>query len=263
MSTRAYDYIVQLSDTANFSVGNIVIGQSSNTVGEIIAIESANLKIRLSNVYLEFINGERLISNSAILYSQNTFIDHSASINGSINVFATPTSVDLSDTITVYVDGLVAPRDSYSSNSSAIQFLPLEVIANTQSGFTDFVVYPTTAVTSLFVQVVRGNIESAHFVASNIVSYVETANSVITGIFNTPYIAEKNSFEQTPLVKLYSIYYPGEWYPKNANGNPSNSGDTFPWPHGFPLRYAEVVGETYSDFNYSVIFGGNSYIMPM
>ena len=259
MSTRAYDYIVQLSDTANFSVGNIVIGQSSNTVGEIIAIESSNVKIRLSNVYLEFISGERLISNSAILYSQNVFIDHSASINGSTNVFATPVSVDLRDTITVYVDGLVAPRDSYSSNSSAIQFLPLEVIANTQSGVTDFVTFPTTAVSSLIVQVVRGNIESANFVASNIVSYVETANSAITGIFNTPYIAEKNSFEQTPLVKLYSIYYPGEWYPKNANGNPSNSGDSFPWPHGFPLRYAEVLGETYSDFNYSVIFGGSSY----
>lgn len=259
MSTRAYDYIVQLSDTSSFSVGNIVVGQSSNTVGEIIAIESSNLKVRLSNVYLEFITGERLISNSAILFSQNTFIDHSSNINGTTNVFITPTSVDLSDTITVYVDGLVAPRDSYSSNSSAIQFLPVEVIANTQSGVTDFITFPTTAVTSLFVQVVRGNIESANFVASNIVEYVETANSVITGIFNTPYIAEKNSFEQTPLVKLYSIYYPGEWYPKNANGNPGNSGDSFPWPHGFPLRYAEVVGETYSDFNYSVIFGGNSY----
>lgn len=259
MSTRAYDYIVQLSDTSSFSVGNIVVGQSSNTVGEIIAIESSNVKVRLSNVYLQFITGERLISNSAILYSQNTFIDHSSNINGTTNVFITPTSVDLSDTITVYVDGLVAPRDSYSSNSSAIQFLPVEVIANTQSGVTDFVTFPTTAVTSLFVQVVRGNIESANFVASNIVEYVETANSVITGIFNTPYIAEKNSFEQTPLVKLYSIYYPGEWYPKNANGNPGNSGDSFPWPHGFPLRYAEVVGETYSDFNYSVIFGGNSY----
>ncbi len=259
MSTRAYDYIVQLSDTSSFSVGNIVVGQSSNTVGEIIAIESSNVKVRLSNVYLQFITGERLISNSAILYSQNTFIDHSSNINGTTNVFITPTSVDLSDTITVYVDGLVAPRDSYSSNSSAIQFLPIEVIANTQSGVTDFVTFPTTAVTSLFVQVVRGNIESANFVASNIVEYVETANSVITGIYNTPYIAEKNSFEQTPLVKLYSIYYPGEWYPKNANGNPGNSGDSFPWPHGFPLRYAEVVGETYSDFNYSVIFGGNSY----
>jgi phage-related protein len=259
MSTRAYDYIVQVSDSTSFTVGNIVIGSSTNAVGEIIAIESSNLKIRTSNLYVEYTVGERLISNAGILYSQNSFIDHSASINGVTNSFVTPTTVDLIDTVTVYVNGLVAPRDSYIISSSAIQFLPIERIANTESGATDSIIFPTEDVTSLFVQVVRGNIDSANFVASNLVSYVETANSAIVNIFSAPYIAEKNSFEQTPLVKLYSIYYPGEWYPKNARGNPSETGDTFPWPHNFPLRYAEVAGETFSDFNYSVIFGAENY----
>ena len=259
MSTRAYDYIIQVADSTNFTVGNIIIGSSSNAVGEVIAIESSNLKVRTSNLYVEYLVGERLISNNAILYSQNTFIDHSASIDGLTNSFATPTTVDLSDTVTVYVDGLVAPRDSYIISSSAIQFLPVERIANTENGALDVVVFPTADVVSLLVQVVRGNIESANFIASNLVSYIETANSAIVDIFSAPYIAEKNSFEQTPLVKLYSIYYPGEWYPKNASGNPSGSGDTFPWAYNFPLRYAEVAGETFSDFNYSVVYGGQEY----
>jgi phage-related protein len=259
MSTRAYDYIVQVSDSTSFTVGNIVIGSSTNAVGEIIAIESSNLKIRTSNLYVEYTIGERLISNAAILYSQNTFIDHSASIDGSTNSFATPTTVDLRDTVTVYVNGLVAPRDSYTISSSTIQFLPVQRIANTESGAIDSIVFPTDDITSLLVQVVRGNIESANFVASNIVSYVETSNSAIVNIFSAPYIAEKNSFEQTPLVKLYSIYYPGEWYPKNTRGNPSGFGDTFPWAYNFPLRYAEVAGETFSDFNYSVVYGNEDY----
>ena len=259
MSTRAYDYIVQVSDSTSFTVGNIVIGHSTNAIGEIIEIESSNLKIRTSNLYVEYAIGERLISNSAILYSQNTFINHSSNINGVTNSFVTPTTVDLNDTVIVYVNGLVAPRDSYVISSSAIQFLPIERISDPETGATNSVIFPTNDVTSLLVQVVSGNIESANFIASNLVSYAETANSVITNIFSAPYIAEKNSFEQTPLVKLYSIYYPGEWYPKNINGNPSGFGDTFPWPQNFPIRYAEVVGETFSDFNYSVVLGGQAY----
>jgi phage-related protein len=90
-------------------------------------------------------------------------------------------------------------------------------------------------------------------------SQVETANSTISAIFSAPYIAEKNAIEQTPLVKLYTIYYPGEWYPKNIAGNPTKTGDGYPWPYGFPIRFAEVLGENYSDFNYNVIFDSTEY----
>jgi phage-related protein len=260
MSTRAYDYILQVADSTSFEVGNIVIGLSSNSVSEIIAIESSNLKVRLSNNHLEYIAGETLISNIATLYSVNTFIDHSSNVTGLVNVFALPTSLGLPDSVTVYVDGLQAPRDSFTIHANnTIQFLPVLQRENSNSEILTAIVYPTTNVTSLLVQVVVGNTEALSFVASNLTGYVETANSTISAIFNSPYIAEKNSFQQTPLVKLYSIYYPGEWYPTDEYGNPGKTGAGYPWPYEFPIRFAEVIGENYSDFNYTVVYGGQNY----
>ena len=260
MSTRAYDYIISVSDASSFKRGNIVIGTSSSAVSEVVSIESANLKVRMANIYLEYSVGERLISNAAVLSSLNVFIDHSSNVNGVSNVFVLPTTLGLSDSVIVYANGLVAPRDSFRVNSNnTIQFLPILALQNTNSEALTTITYPTANVTSLLVQMVRGDVNAANFLASNLVNYVETANSDITAIYDSPYIAEKNSSQQTPLVKLYSIYYPGEWYPKNEAGNPSKTGNGYPWPYGFPIRYAEVVGENYSDFSYGVVFGGTEY----
>jgi lambda family phage minor tail protein L len=111
---------------------------------------------------------------------------------------------------------------------------------------------------------VTGNENAVSFVASNLVTYVETANATITAITGSPYIAEKNSYQQTSLVKLYSIYYPGDWYPYKPSGNPSKSGDGFPWPYGFPIRFAEVIGDTYSLFKYLVSYDGIEYeVLPI
>jgi phage-related protein len=260
MSTRAYDYILQVADASSFEVGNIVIGASSNAISEIVSIESSNLKVRLANNYLEYLQGETLISNVSTLYSINTFIDHSSNVNGTNNVFALPITLGLSDSVIVYVDSLLASRDSFTIHAnSTIQFLPILQRENANSEILTATVFPTTNVTSLLVQVVVGNVEALSFVASNLTGYVETANSTITSIYNSPYIAEKNSSQQTPLVKLYSIYYPGEWYPKDEFGNPGKTGSGYPWPYGFPIRFAEVIGENYSDFNYAVIYDNQEY----
>lgn len=74
------------------------------------------------------------------------------------------------------------------------------------------------------------------------------------------FIAEKNAFTQNPIVRLYSIYFPGEWYPPNEAGNPTNDGDGYAWPHLFPVQFAEIIGDTTNDVSYNVSFAGTSYI---
>ena len=270
MSTRAYDYKLSLGDTTNFTRGNTVIGLSSATVAEIIDVVDGELKVKLANTAQQYIIGENVVSNVAILRSFNAFINHSSNISGTTNVFALPATyslVELTDTINVYVDGLVAPRDSYVINAnSTIQFLPVEdLVSNTQGGLTVFSdvrqtqIFPTTDISSLQIQVVTGNVESASFVSANFEGTILSAASTVLDITDSPYIAEKNAIEQSAIVKLYSIYYPGEWYPPNNSGNPSNSGAGFPWPYNFPIRYAEVLADEYYDSSYAVAYGGITY----
>jgi len=73
------------------------------------------------------------------------------------------------------------------------------------------------------------------------------------------FVQEKNSSTQNPIVRLYSIYFPGEWYPPNDAGNPSDYGEGLAWPNGFPVRFAEVIGDLANDISYNVLFGGVSY----
>jgi phage-related protein len=260
MSTRAYDYIIQVSNANAFVVGNSVIGATSLTVGDLVSKTGSNLKIKLSNVYQSFFIGESLFSNSAILTSYNVFSNVTGSIDGISNTFAIPVSGVPDRAIQVYVDGVILDSKYYVRQSAnAIQFIPRDKLLNTDTDQIVQYTFPDASVNSLVLQTVSGNLEAHSFVSSNYASQISTAASTILGIYNNPYIAEKNSVQQTPLVKLYTIYYPGEWYPPNANGNPSGSGDTFPWPQGFPLRYAEILGESYSDFNYSVSLGGVEY----
>ena len=40
---------------------------------------------------------------------------------------------------------------------------------------------------------------------------VTSASSTISSIAPSPFIAEKNAFSQNPVVRLYELYYPGEW----------------------------------------------------
>jgi lambda family phage minor tail protein L len=271
MSTRAYDYKLTLSDATNFTKGNTVIGLTSNTVAEIIDVSSTELKVKLANSFQEFIVGESAVSNVALLVSYNAFINHSANITGSTNVFALPltyNNINLIDSINVYVDDVIAPRDSYIINSNnTIQFLPLETLSittsNTLTIFSDIrqtTIFPTVNTSSLYIQVVSGNVNADSFISANFEGTILSASSEILEINDSPYIAEKNAINQSPIVKLYTIYYPGEWYPPNNFDNPSGSGEGFPWPAGFPIRYAEILSNDYYQSSYDVLYGGVSYV---
>lgn len=260
MSTRAYDYILQLANASAFRQGNSIIGASSLTVGEIIGTTGNNVRVKVANTYQTYTVGETVRSNSAVLTSYNVFSNVTSLINGTTNTFTIPTAGVLDESIIVYENERVVDEQYYVRISpTQIRFAPRPELASPTSEAVVFKIYPSTSVKSLVIQTVSGNTNAASFISSNYSSNATTATSTISAIFNNPYIAEKNSTQQTPLVKLYTIYYPGEWYPGNSNNNPTGSGAGFPWPYGFPLRYAEVVGEAYSDLNYSVSLDGLTY----
>ena len=122
------------------------------------------------------------------------------------------------------------------------------------------IVLPTANTEVLIVEVKQGDISFAPFFADIVKSEIVTANSNIQGITHSSFIAEKNAFEQNPLVRLYTVYYPGEWYPPNKNGNPTEDGLGSPWPYTFPYRFAEIRGDLISDLQYNVTFGAQSYV---
>ncbi len=97
------------------------------------------------------------------------------------------------------------------------------------------------------------------FVANTQSSNTTIAISNIQSITPSAFIAEKNAFTQNPVVRLYSIYYPGEWYPPNEAGNPTGPGLGRAWPTDFPIRFAEIVGDTADDLQYTVTHSGISY----
>ncbi len=101
---------------------------------------------------------------------------------------------------------------------------------------------------------------SLPFQANTFSSNTTVASTTISSIANSPFIAEKNAFTQNQIVRLYSLYYPGEWYPPNSNGNPTAQGEGRTWPVDIPLRFAEVVGDTQSDSVYRVEYDNKKYI---
>jgi phage-related protein len=98
------------------------------------------------------------------------------------------------------------------------------------------------------------------FVSNTAASEVTTAAATISAIEFNRFTTAKNADTQNPIVRLISIYYPGEWYPPNLNGNPSNAGEGRAWPNGFPIQIAQVVGATNEDIGYNVIFNGEVFI---
>ena len=87
-----------------------------------------------------------------------------------------------------------------------------------------------------------------------------TATTTISSIAPSPFIAEKNAFTQNPVVRLYEIFYPGEWYPENEAGNPTGDGEGRGWPNDIPIRFADIRAELAADLQYNVTYDGTSYI---
>lgn len=105
-----------------------------------------------------------------------------------------------------------------------------------------------------------GNLTSVPFNPNVINSFNTTASANITAKASSGFIAAKNAYTQQPIVRLYSLYFPGEWYPPNEAGNPSELGTGYAWPAGFPIRFAEVIGDLANDISYNVIHNTTSYI---
>jgi phage-related protein len=182
VTSRNYDVILTVSNAVGFATGNLVVGNTSLTVGTIAGSDVANniIKVKLANLLQEFNIGEGIHSNAVTI---------SGTANGAI------------------------------SNASALPF---------------------------YSNVISGN--------------VTVARAIVNSTAPSNFIAEKNAFIQNPIVRLYSIYYPGEWYPPNENDNPTQGGEGRAWPIDFPIRMAEVVGDIADDVSYNVTYAGTSYI---
>ena len=104
------------------------------------------------------------------------------------------------------------------------------------------------------------SLTSVPFIANIFVSSQQTASATISSQVPSSFIAEKNAFTQNPIVRLYEIYYPGEWFPITPEGNPTEDGEGRAWPTNFPLKFADIAGDLISDLNYNVTYDGDSYI---
>lgn len=257
MSTRAYDYLIQVSNSVNFKTGDIVYGSNTGSIADIISINNDTLKIRMANTFQTFDVSERLISHKAIMNSVHKINDCTASVADFVQFYSLPIANVSSDSVQVYVGSTLVPKDEYTVTSNSVFFNKL-VIKDADVSSLDKTNYIKIQ-SNLFVEVITGDTEAPSFISSNLLSYVETANSSITSISGSPFINAKNSRSQTPIVKLISIYYPGEWYPPKENGNPGQTGDSLSWPFEFPIRFAEFVGEPITDYNSGIIFAGRKY----
>ena len=133
------------------------------------------------------------------------------------------------------------------------------VARDINNGRTRVSTFPFSSTTNLSVRVSTGNTETVPFTAPSFLSSQAVAVSKIAKIENSGFIRAKNAFEQPPLVRLYNIYYPGEWYPPFQTGNPALGGGGSAGPSGFPYRFAEVRGDTISDISYRAHFNGDDY----
>lgn len=104
------------------------------------------------------------------------------------------------------------------------------------------------------------NTTSLPFQANTFAGNTTTAIATIESIGPSGFIAEKNAFTQNPVVRLFEIYYPGEWYPENLAGNPTLKGEGRAWPTNFPIRFADIRGDLISDLSYNVSYGSSTFI---
>lgn len=150
--------------------------------------------------------------------------------------------------------GVIANVDT-SANTLKVK------LANSFSEFSNLEVVHSNTVTILGTSNGQLNNSSAlPFQANLFNGNVTTAIANITSIAPSTFIAEKNAFTQNPIVRLYEVYYPGEWFPINSEGNPTNTGAGRAWPNDFPIRFADVRGDLISDLSYNVTHKGDSYI---
>lgn len=279
MSSRAYDFILTVDDTTGFAVGNSIYGVSSNTLAEVISVDSAtSLKVKLNNSIQEFQTGESVIANSSPIetfFEQYVFTSspilvrgNNYGIDGTSNTFPLYRIADYKDEILVYADGALVDKEMYEFPSESLANVGIDFNLERVTTFatqsdslnTSDRIFPGTNISNLTVAVSRGIYTNESFIGANTPEIqTQLGSATISAISPSNYVTLKNAFQQEPIVRMYSIYYPGEWYPPNANGNPSGEGAGYPWPYRFPLRYAEVIGEDFSIPDYSIIQSNVSF----
>lgn len=279
MSSRFYDYIVQVSNANSFTASNSLFGSTSNSFAEIVAVEGANLKVKVANISHYFEIGEVVQStsttinvfSSSLTYSSTgiTVDGNTYSIDGTTNTFALPVSAQYKNEIQIYANNLIVPQDLYEFPSISLADRGIDFnlidITSTPTANDEFVVtgesiFPPDSLDSLEIIVTRGLPDSYFFIAANTPSEQNIlASDTVVALYPSNYVAIKNSFQQEPIIRLYTIYYPGEWYPPNANGNPTLEGAGYPWPYPFPLRFAETFGDDFNIPSYSIEHEGNLY----
>ena len=191
------------------------------------------------------------------------------------NALLLPVEANSKSEITVILNNTIVHPDQYlwtgdlAANANQHGSFGGNVQLNSQ---TTFNVVPMSANAIVFkveslardvnvtVRVDTANLEASAFNPAVFTGNTTTAISPnISAITPSPYIKEKNSFTQNPIVRLIKIYYPGEWYPPNKAGNPTGEGAGLSYPVNFPFSVAEINGDIISDINYNVTFGGQSY----
>jgi len=252
MSTRLYDYILTVNDTTPFKNGNNIIGASSETFGYVANVDpsTSNIKVKVANAFQEFTVGESVYSNHYLL-SNVVSIQSFAATSSTEYVTLTGLTIPTYATeLSVYVNEQIAyPNDwTYHEGNNKIQFFD-----STLPGQSTIKVFRQTGNTNAF----SFASSTGTLIAANA---VQSSSATISAINVSPFIRARHAFTQPPVVRLYTFYYPGEWYPPNENGNPSGEGAGYAWPVDMPWRIAEVIGDNFSDLTYNVSFAGESYL---
>lgn len=253
MSVRLYDYIVTLDNATGFVNGNTFIGQSSNTYGYITNVDvyTNTVKVKVSNAHQEYITGEVVASNHYLISDYLTIDSFIA--NGATSYTLVNTNPTYEEEMTVYEDTQYVPEDRYSWNKSGS---PWKLQWRSEN-------YCLPKVGSNVVVVQQGgNTNSQSFHSSNLSlgnNYTSISANIVS-IASSPFINSKRLFTQPPIVRLLTIYYPGEWFPPKESGNPNNGGDGLAWPMNMPWRIAQIVGDVFSDINYNVTYRGDKYL---
>ena len=248
MSGRLYDYIITVADASDFENGNTLLGLTSKAFGYISNVDTAtnNLKVKMSNLFQEYNVSETVTSNHYLI--SNVLSVQSFSSTATSNEFTlTGDTIPVANTeLDIFVEGRYRHETDWYFESPKVVFRDFAlpgantVLVRRQTGNTEARTYQASATQF-------GNTQIS-------------ATSTVSAINNSPFIATLNSYTQPPIVRLIDIYYPGEWYPPNKQGNPSGSGEGYSWPTDMPIRIAEVIGDFYSDLQYNVSFGSQSYI---
>jgi phage-related protein len=298
MSARAYDVVLTVDDASGFQSTNSIIGVTTGTTGIIANVDTSTnqLKVKLNNLQQEFSSSEDIQSNTistqTVIEADNYYFDitnaevqsdnqnrvlittrHPHSIPSSAidanptfgnTLIPAPTTVTISD-----VGGMTEINGSklvvgVGRRTVALAEILVSNAAGTSYGYTDGSGYSAyTSGGKLVTPSLEGDglLTTANTYLSNVYAgNVTTATATISSIAQSAFKAEKNAFTQNPVVRLYSIYYPGEWYPPNKSGNPTGQGAGRAWPVDFPIRFAEIVGDLTSDILYNVSYGGTSFI---